>query len=1320
MATDRQIDRDQGDKNGTKLQLANDAYTVGWICAISTEYVAARVFLDDEHENPEHIAQHDNNSYTLGRMGKHNVVIAVLPDGEYGTASAASVARDMLHSFPNVRIGLMVGIGGGAPSAKHDIRLGDIVVSAPRDGRGGVFQYDFGKTIQDQTFQNTCFVAQPPTVLRTAISGIKAHYESDGHHIQRAIDTALRTKPRLRKKYHAPDVSTDRLYRTDIIHPVNDANCTISCSADASAIVLRRVRDGDDDNPAVHYGLIASANQLMKDAALRDKLAREKNVLCFEMEAAGLMNHFPCLVIRGICDYADTHKNKEWQGYAATAAAAYAKDILRQIAPNKVEAEERLSEPLLDVTGVISTITEHVKFIKYALGKKEDREILNWLTETNYGNQHSDILDRRQPGTGQWLLNATEYRQWLAKASQTLFCPGMPGAGKTILTSIVIDDLEHRLQDDRKSAVAYIYFNYKQKGDQKIHNLIASLLKQLAQARASLPVAVKQLYDNNFEKGMRPTLEEISRALYAVVSEQSRVFIVVDALDECQMSDDCRAQFLSILFDLQDQSKINLFATSRVIPDINKKFEGIPFLEVRASDLDIRRYLERHIAQLGAVITEKNELKDTVVMKITEAVDGMFLLAQLYLESLQGKDTPRAIREALSGMIPGAQSDTAYSAAYTNAMERIEGQLADWARRAKQVLAWIACAKRQLHKVELQHALAVEHNDLALDQENCSQIEHLVSICAGLVTVDEQSGIIRLVHYTAQEYFESQKARWFPDIELVMTTVCTTYLSFDSFATGHCETDDEFEKRLTEHHLYDYAARNWGLHARAANADDKILPFLLKPAQVDAASQVLLASATKYRGYSQRVLRSTGLHLAAYFGLVWAVYTIGDNHSVDVKDSAGQTSLHLASSEGHQDVATLLIDKGADVKATANNGQTPLHLASSEGHQDVATLLIEKGADVRAAANNGRTSLNWAVRRGHKEVVKLLINKAADVNATANDGWTPLHWALSKGHEEIAKLLIETGADVKAADNGGRTTLHWASLQGYEEVVKLLIEKGVNVKAAANDGRTPLHSASYEGHEKVVQLLLAKSADIKAAENNGRTPLHSASLRDHGKVAKMLIEKGADIQAADNGGGTSLRLASSRGHEELAQLLIEKGADIKAVDNGRGRRCTALYVEAMESKGHEEIAKLLIEKGADVKAADNSGYTALHWASLRGHEEVAKLLIEKGADIKAAANDGRTPLHSASSRGHEEMGKLLIEKGAGVKAADNGGRTPLHCASYEGHEEVAKMLIEKGADIKAAANDGRTPLHSASLRGHGKVANMLIEKDAEWTVVSEN
>lgn len=319
-------------------------YTVGWISAIAVEYVAAQEFLDEEHEGPNFVSTNDTNDYTLGKIGRHNVVIAVLPGGEYGTASAASVATNMLNSFPNVRIGLMVGIGGGVPSEKHDIRLGDIVVSAPCNSEGGVFQYDFGKAIQGEGFQHTRFLNQPPTTLRTAMTGIQALYKRRGHQLEETINSILEKNARLRREYKRPQSSTDRLFKADIIH--NSSCYAEFCAEDPSNLVPRHERTEHEDNPAIHYGLIASADQLMKDALIRDKLSRERDVLCFEMEAAGLMNHFPCLVIRGICDYSDSHKNKEWQGYAAMVAAGYAKDLLCRILPNKIEGEKRIGDIL--------------------------------------------------------------------------------------------------------------------------------------------------------------------------------------------------------------------------------------------------------------------------------------------------------------------------------------------------------------------------------------------------------------------------------------------------------------------------------------------------------------------------------------------------------------------------------------------------------------------------------------------------------------------------------------------------------------------------------------------------------------------------------------------------------------------------------------------------------------------------------------------------------------------------------------------------------------------------------------------------------------
>ncbi|KAK1841109.1 hypothetical protein CCHR01_16273 [Colletotrichum chrysophilum] len=265
------------------------------------------------------------NEYTLGEMGRHNVVIAVLPDAEYGLSTASAVARSMLISFPNVRAGLMVGIAGGAPLdlPGRDIRLGDIVVSSPRDGHGGVLQYDFGKIIQGQPLQPTRFLNQPPDVLRAAVAGLKAEIEEEGHNFDEEILKVFFKKPRLRAKYSRPPPETDKLFHSHIVFNPDSATKV----TEDESFVYRAKRTDEEDDPAIFYGLIASANQLMKDAVKRDKLAAEKGILCFEMESAGLMNHFPCLVIRGVCDYSDTHKNKQWQGYAAMTAAAYGKKL---------------------------------------------------------------------------------------------------------------------------------------------------------------------------------------------------------------------------------------------------------------------------------------------------------------------------------------------------------------------------------------------------------------------------------------------------------------------------------------------------------------------------------------------------------------------------------------------------------------------------------------------------------------------------------------------------------------------------------------------------------------------------------------------------------------------------------------------------------------------------------------------------------------------------------------------------------------------------------------------------------------------------------
>lgn len=273
----------------------------------------------------------------------------------------------------------------------------------------------------------------------------------------------------------------------------------------------------------------------------------------------------------------------------------------------------------------VSGIEAELKTTSLKLGVKGDLDILNWITPANYGSQQSDYLSRRQEATGQWLLNSKEFQEWVGTPKQTLFCPGISGAGKTILTSIVVESLLARTKSQQNVGIAYIYGNFRSQSEQTDNNLLASLLKQLTQGRHSLLESVKSLYSEHKHKRTRPSLDEVRRTLQSVAALYSRVFIIVDALDECQTSNDSRGKFLKAILDLQARCGVNIFATSRFIPEVTEKFRETPHLEIRASSDDVRRYLDDHMSQLRPFVHRDPELQEEIKTKIIQLVQGMYV-----------------------------------------------------------------------------------------------------------------------------------------------------------------------------------------------------------------------------------------------------------------------------------------------------------------------------------------------------------------------------------------------------------------------------------------------------------------------------------------------------------------------------------------------------------------------------------------------------------------------------------------------------------------------------------------------------------------------
>ncbi|KGO62622.1 hypothetical protein PEX2_046480 [Penicillium expansum] len=856
----------------------------------------------------------------------------------------------------------------------------------------------------------------------------------------------------------------------------------------------------------------------------------------------------------------------------------------------------------------------------------ERQKVLDWLSPLSYAAQQSDYISRREEGTGQWFLDSSEFKEWVSGSKQTLFCPGIPGAGKTILASIVIDELHDRFGNAGDDiAIAYIYCSFKRHDEQSAIGLLSSLLKQLAQSQSSLPSSIQEMYAKHVAKETRPSMGEISESIQLLSQPGNfeKVYIVIDALDECRTYDGSRTKLLDAIFKLQGARNIHFLATSRVIPEIQEIFEETPTLEIRASTVDVMRYLQGNLEMLPTFVSRNPELQMEISTKISGAVDGMFLLAQLYLNSLVGKRSPKAIRSALKDISSGTKQ---YDSAYGDAMKRIQGQISDETELAMQVLTWITCAKRPLTTLELQIALAVEIDESDFDKNNISDLTQIVSVCAGLVTIDEQSDVIRLVHYTTQEFFERNQSIWFPKANHYIGSICVAYLSYDTFKTGHCRTDADFLSRLDDHPFGLYAADFWGSHMREREVDGEqhisdqaIIELLLDIPKVNSCVQFMVyrrphsSNNTYFRGgdlcYRYLLYTShfaTGLHLAVYFELL--------------------------------DMTQKLISLGGSVDCVDGLGKTPLAWAAEHNRLGPITLLLANGADPNMKDTLDRTPLFWAAMFGHEQAVQLLLEANCDWLSSDDQGESSLHASAMNGSEKITRLLVQKGL-TQSTDMWGNNLLVEAALRGDLKLVKLLLDWDPDIDPQDIGLNASLQAAAMlKGNEEIVQYLLNRGADPNYIDYLEITPLMHASTSGSVSIVQILLKCGVDLERKDHSGKTALNRAAGRwGSKEIVQLLLENGADINSEDNSGH---SALFSATFQNR-YETLLVLLTYTKIKI-SPDRYGRTLLHVAAIRGHLESVLILLKFDAiDCEAQDKFGRTALSDAIMRNRFDVVKVL-------------------------------------------------------------------------------
>ncbi|KAJ7476778.1 ankyrin repeat domain-containing protein [Mycena latifolia] len=879
-----------------------------------------------------------------------------------------------------------------------------------------------------------------------------------------------------------------------------------------------------------------------------------------------------------------------------------------------------------------STVQEQKDIIE----AEKRQKILDWMSPLNFLQRQADVLSALQSGTGEWLLSNTVFQDWESGSGQVLFCRGIPGAGKTVLASLVVNHLESCAQNSG-SGLACIYLNHKETETQTITNLLGALAAQLMLGK-HIPPLGHSLYEHHLARRTRPNIDEFRKVLDLAVALYPKVYFIVDALDE--YPENYRHRFLNHLGTLGP--KVNIMMTSRPRINLDAQFPNMRTIEIHATEEDIHKYLDAQIqnsARLSKHVHTRPELQDEIQANIGEKSRGMFLLAKLHIESLATKNTIKAVREALQHLPEGLQQT------YDEAMERINYQTKEDRELGLLALTWVANATRPLSAAELREALAIEPESTFLDRDNLLDMDIILSACAGLIILDEAVSVIRLIHYTTQDYLDSIQSVQFPLAHTTIVSTCLTYLSFPEFKVlpGYWEEeeqenegeeedeeDEEEEEDLFVAHPFLKYAQYCLMHAKGEPElvlQDKLTDFLTGASRFTGVWDDTVPW-TNVRSF-------TPLCISAACDLE---VTMQQLLAQEVAPEEIFAALCTASSNGHIHLVQLLIDAGATINSRDVHCGNALNVASLNGHKSVVQLLIEKGADVNAQEGFYGNALQAASLNGHKSVVQLLIEKGVDVNAQGGYYGNALQAASINGHKPVVQLLIKKDADVNAQGGNYGNALQAASENGHESVVQFLIEKGADVNA---QGGKALLVASMNGHKLVVQFLI-KGADVNAQGHFGHA-LQVASLNGHESVVELLIEKGADVNT--QGGhffGNALQAASLNGHESVVQLLIKKGADVNAPGGPYGNA-----LQAASLKGQESVVQLLITEGMDVNAQGGHLGNALQAASMNGHESVVQLLIEKGADVNTQEGDYRNALQAASRNGHESsVVQLLIDHGA--------------------------------------------------------------------------
>ncbi|KAI7762686.1 hypothetical protein LZL87_013929 [Fusarium oxysporum] len=1102
-------------------------YSIGWISALPLEMTAAEIMLDYIHPPlPQH--PQDCNTYTLGSINEHNVVIACLPKGQYGTNNAATVANDMTRSFPHVQYRLMVGIGGGAPKLA-DVRLGDVVVSTE------VVQTDLGKLMPNHQFQRTSYPVRPPHSMMTAVSKLQASHSRGESRIPAILSGSISQLSR----YARPN-TMDRLFKNDYDHSLTSQDCNF---CDQSQLVTRPARQNTD--PVIHYGRVASGNQVIKDAGTRDRLSEELGVICFEMEASGLMNSFPCLVVRGICDYSDSHKNKKWQEYAAIVAAAYTKELVMMIPSHTVQSWNRRTQELPTPEPI----------------DPRAEDCLRALFVTDSSLDREDILDAKGDiceGTCEWILSTDEFRIWDQNPPHLLWISAPPGMGKTFMAIYLSRHLEALSKE--KSGVGTIFFFCDNKVDTRntAVSILRGLMYQLISHQPNLANAIVPQWQhqsrNFFQESSFGALWKLFEDTI-VNSDFETIYCVIDGLDECEPNS------LSLLlrkFERLSRGNLGLSPKMKLVCFSRKYPENIPealllFTRMELDAMtarkdDISLFISSQVQELAQKKDLSSKMRSDLEDTFRKKSEETFLWVSFMSQDLQ-KQSVLDFEESLKILPSGLD------AVYERILQNVDFRKREMIHK---ILYWILVATRPFTIPELCEAADIEPTGFLTREEVCIE---LIKSCGHLLQITDKSmhylvqKTVTFLHQSAKDYlvkfhllFGSQiLGLAYPQLHEHATIVLIQYLER---INSHKEIEHKsFYDIENDFPLAYYAVEEWVYHFKELGDITQVMrqgmSFFDKYSEARQMWQRLYYLSEDYKASKPVPL----LHLSALFALdslaKWCLRH-GTEHDLEAKwGDSKQTALAVAC-KGHQDhIISLLLDAGADpitdpfltsalCAALCYCNRRILHLmartqrcrkflteqaseqdgtliniaAVLRGNEDACRFLIEDlGWDLSWQSGEvGHSALMNALLSGNFKLISCFVKewhvRIEDHSDTLKNACSS--YGCTSDFEKIIRLLMDYySIDINTTDVEGHNAIYF-TIQRYGSTfttlsnTKVLLQLGCNPDQLDRHGRTPMHClvtenyhADLEAFSEIMDLLFGMSqCGVNQVCLQGQTILH--------------------------------------------------------------------------------------------------------------------------------------------------------------------------------------------------------------------------------------